>query len=213
MPVPIKKGLTKRQGAVLAFVKDFLAERGYPPTLREVCAHLGIKGPQNAGKHLTALERKGFIKRRPHASRGIEVIGASVSVTEDNPGAVAVPIAGSVKAGPPHLAVEDIQGHVTLDKRFFRCTGSSFILKAEGSSMTGAGIEDGDYLLIRPGAENGDIVVALLGNDDEATVKRFIKRGNSITLKPENPDMEPIKVRETENFSIVGHVASIIKRL
>lgn len=210
--MPIKKGLTKRQGAVLAFVKDFLAERGYPPTLREVCAYLGIKGPQNARKHLIALERKGYVRRHPHASRGIEVIGTAASAfTEEAPNAVAVPIAGSVKAGPPHLAVEEIQGHVTLDKRFFRCTGSSFILKAEGESMTGAGIEDGDYLLIRPGAENGDIVVALL--NDEATVKRLIRRGNSITLKPENPDMEPIKVRETENFSIVGHVASIIKRL
>ena len=204
---PYEKKLTGRQESILGFLKGFIEARGYAPSLREICAHFGIKSPKNATKHLDALERKGCIRRSANISRAIEILGAPVR------GTLSVPIAGRVRAGAPHLAVQDIQGHVTLDSSFFRCR-DGFLLRAEGESMTGAGIGDGDYLLIRPqrDAENGDIVVALL--DSEATVKRFSRRGDVVTLAPENPDMEPITVRAGERaVMIIGKVVAVIKHL
>jgi len=207
---PYNKKLTGRQESILAFLKEFVETRGYAPSLREICAHFGIKSPKNATKHLDALERKGCIRRSARISRAIEIVGTP-PLRGDT--ARSVPIVGRVRAGLPHLAVEDIEGHVTLDTTFFRCR-DGFLLRADGESMTGAGIGDGDYLLIRPqrDADNGDIVVALL--DSDATVKRFSRRGDVVTLTPENPDMEPITVRAGEReVSIVGKVVAVIKDL
>jgi len=188
----------------LEFLKDFIRRSGYPPSLRDICAHFKINNPRSAAKHLVALEKKGFIKRTANASRAIEVFGVNAGH------AVAVPVVGSVRAGNPELAVEDVIGHVTLDERFFRCAGA-FLLKVKGESMTGAGIDDGDYALVRPQmiAESGDIVVAVIAG--EATVKRFLRKGQTIILKPENPDMRPITVSGGD-FGIVGKVISVIKR-
>lgn len=202
------RSLTSRQGEILGFLKDFIMENGYPPSLRDICARFNIKGPQNAGKHLFALERKGYIKRSSNVSRGIEVAGPAGGGR-----AVTLPIAGRVRAGAPCLAVEDIVGHVALDEVFFRC-GDAFLLKVEGDSMIGAGIEEGDHIVVRPqsGATDGDIVVALIG--EEATVKRFSRKGRVIILKPENPAMEPIKIEEGQMaVSIIGKVISVIKRI
>jgi repressor LexA len=112
----------------------------------------------------------------------------------------------------PELAIEDIEGYVTLDSSFFKCRGA-YLLRAVGESMIEAGIENDDFLLIRPqsDAEAGDIVIAMI--DDEATVKRFIKKDGQITLKPENPTMEPIEIDGTKKFEIVGKVVDVIKRL
>jgi repressor LexA len=198
---------TERQKNILEFLKDFIKERGYPPALRDICRHFGIKSPKNARKHLEALEKKGFIKRSANISRAIEIFHSPIK------NAVSVPIVGRVRAGPPLLAVEDVLGHVTLDSRFFHPAGA-FLLKIEGESMKGAGIEDGDYALVMPQkhVSNRDIIVAML--DDEATLKRFSKKGNTITLKPENPGMEPIRINKGErDFAIVGKVISVIKRL
>ncbi len=198
--------LTSRQGEILGFLKDFIMENGYPPSLRDICARFGIKGPQNAGKHLFALERKGYIKRSSNISRGIEVVPAGGG------GVVTLPIAGRVRAGAPCLAVEDIVGHVALDESFFRCR-DAFLLKVEGDSMIGAGIEDGDHIVVRPqdGATDGDIVVALI--DGEATVKRFTRKGRGIMLKPENPAMEPMELDGNRPVSVIGKVISVIKRI
>ncbi len=200
-------GLTKRQSTVLEFLKGFIRDFGYPPTLREISAYLGIKGPKNARKHLEALERKGFLKRSANISRAIELF---TSPLKD---AVTVPVAGRVRAGSPHLAIEDITERVTLDGRFFKPPEGAFLLKVEGESMTGAGIDDGDHVLVRPekSPETGEIVVAML--DDEATIKRFLKKGGAITLKPENPEMEPLTVKQgAREFSIIGKVITVIKR-
>lgn len=201
-----KRALTERQRDVLGFIKDYIAASGYPPSLRDICARFGIKGPKNAGKHLEALEKKGFIRRSSSVSRGIEVVDSALK------NAVSVPIAGRVHAGSPHLAVEDIVGHMALDARFFKCDGA-FVLKVEGESMTGAGIDDGDYLIVRPQdtASNGEIVVALI--DNEATVKRFFREAGVVTLKPENPSMEPIRVSGGREVSVVGKVVSVIKKI
>lgn len=202
-----QKDLTIRQREILGFINDHIGDRGYPPSLREICVHFGIKGPKNAGKHLDALEKKGFIRRGSRISRAIEVVDSALR------NAVSVPIAGRVRAGSPSLAVEDIVGHMVLDTGFFKCA-DAFMLKVEGDSMTGAGIDEGDYLVVRPqkDASNGDIVVALL--DGEATVKRFFREDGVVTLKPENPLMEPIRVREGgKEVSVIGKVISVVKKL
>ncbi len=206
--------LTLRQKSVLQFLKRYLQEHGYPPSLRDICAELEIKGAKNARKHLEALERKGFISRHPNRSRAIEIIGpafykeAAASVTS-------LPIVGHVRAGEPHLAVEDVVGHIALDSAFFNTAGA-FVLKVEGDSMINAGIAEGDHLVVRPGSEvaNKDIVVAMLGG--EATVKRFFKQGGTVRLVPENPDFAPIEITKAEagvdvDFSVVGKVVHVIK--
>lgn len=203
---PMGSELTERQREILDFIKEFIGRRGYPPALRDICARFGIKGPQNARKHLDALERKGFIRRSSNTSRSI-VLGPLPRLT------LSVPIAGRVRAGGPELAVEDITGHVELDSRFFKCAGS-FLLRVEGDSMTGAGIDEGDLVLVRQqkDASDNDIVVAMLG--DEATVKRFFRKGRSVVLRPENPRLKPIEVgEEGPGFSIIGKVISVIKRM
>ena len=203
----MNKGLTSRQKEILEYLKEFIEASGYPPSLRDICAKFDIKGPNNARKHLDALEKKGFIKRSAHISRAIEVLGGPAK------GAVSIPVVGRVRAGAPHLAVEDISGHVALDPDFFRCR-EGFLLKIVGDSMLGAGIDDGDYVLVRPQADavDGDIVVATVEN--EATVKRFFKKDGMVILRPENPWMEAIHVKEGgKELSIIGKVISIIKKV
>jgi len=197
--------MTPRQREVLEFIKEFIGRAGYPPSLREICARFGIKGAKNAAKHLDALERKGFIRRGSHISRGIELVSSTLR------SAVSVPIAGRVRAGVPHLAVEDVVGHVALDEELFNCRGA-FALRVEGESMTGAGIDPGDLVVVRPqkDALNGEVVVAML--DGEATVKRFYRKGAEIVLKAENPAMGPIRVDGASALEIVGRVVSVIKR-
>lgn len=199
--------LTKRQEEVLGFLKEYHREAGFPPSLREICARFGIKGPQNAAKHLDALERKGFIRRKAASSRGVELLDGRWAV-----GGVSVPIAGRVRAGEPTLAVEDIVGQVVLDEKFFKCK-DAFVLKVEGESMINAGIADGDFVVVRPqpDASVGDIVVALI--DGEATVKTFTRNGDDIVLRPENPSMNPIRVTGSEDFAIAGKVISVIRRI
>ncbi|MEK6590565.1 MAG: transcriptional repressor LexA [Nitrospinota bacterium] len=199
------RDLTKRQKSILDFLKEYLEDRGYPPSLMEICTRFRINAPKNARKHLEALERKGYIKRSPNISRAIEITSSPLK------NAVSIPIVGRVKAGAPNLAVEDIQGYVTLDSQFFNCR-DAFLLKVEGNSMIDAGIDDGDYVIVKPhkNPSNGEIIVVLL--DDEATVKRFYKKGDVIILKPENPDLEPIKIKRGEKeVDIIGKVISAIK--
>lgn len=202
----LKKEPTERQRAILDFLSAFIQKNGYPPSLREICGRFNIKSPKNAAKHLDALRKKGLIKRTANISRAIDVIGSYVK------NVVSIPVVGRVRAGLPNLAVEDVTGHVTLDADFFRCQ-DAFILTADGDSMTGAGIEDGDYLVVRPTADvsTGDIAVVMIGS--EATVKRFLRAGDDLVLKAENPAYPPIHIKEGHEFSIVGKVVMVIKRI
>lgn len=221
------RGLTERQKTVLEFIRGFMAGHGYAPSVREVAEDLGISGAKNAAKHLAALERKGYLRRRPGLSRAMELAGPIALTTAGGAGggggaegarALSIPIAGRVRAGEPHLAVEDVLGRVVLDTGFFGCA-DAFMLRVEGESMIGAGIDDGDFVIVRPQptAETGDIVVALVG--DEATVKRFMRKGDEVILKPENPVMEPIRLAADGGdggggeVSIIGRVISVIKRV
>lgn len=197
--------LTPRQQQVLDFVRTHLDRNGYPPTLREIAAHLGIRGTLGVSKHLAALERKGRLQRGAGSSRALRV--------SDRPApAVLLPVLGTVRAGAPQPAVEEIEGYCAVDPE--RRHGAAFYLRVQGDSMTGAGIFAGDLALVRPQptAENGAIVVALV--DGEATLKRFFRDADQIRLQPENPLLAPIVVRPgAGEVLLVGKVVGLFRPL
>jgi len=199
--------LTKKQKELFDFLKDFVSERGFPPTLREIASHFGLKGPRGPQKVLNILERKGYIRKKRGESRAIEILGFSSS------NIVSVPILGRVRAGEPILAVENIEGYINLD-RSLTSGENVFLLRVQGDSMMDAHIQDGDFALVKPqsSAENGEIVVALI--EDEATIKRIFLDQDLIRLEPANPNMEPIVVKKGEKkISIVGKVIGIFRKL
>ena len=174
--------LTPRQAEILQFIRDTLGESGMPPTREEIMRAFGFRSPNAAQAHLQALARKGVIELRSGASRGIRL--------RDGGG---LPLVGRVAAGQPILAEQHIEDHYSIDPRLFTPT-PNYLLRVRGMSMKDAGILDGDLLAVHrtPEARNGQIVVARL--EDEVTVKRFRRRGNRVTLLPENPEFEPITV-------------------
>lgn len=187
--------LTSRQQEVLDFVCRFRDVHGCPPSLREISEQIGTKGTATAKLHLEALERKGYITRRREGSRGIALKHAGGTP-------VPIPLVGTVRAGQPEAAVEDIQGYVSVDPAWLKGEGN-FLLRVKGDSMVEAGIFDGDLALIapQPTAENGQIVVALV--DGEATLKRFSMDETCIRLLPENKHMQPIVIRKGEAEAVV----------
>ena len=199
--------LTARQKELFDFLKEFFLEKGFPPTLREMASHFGLKGPRGPQKTLNILERKGYIRKIPGESRAIEILGFSSS------NIISIPIVGRVRAGDPILAIENIEGYFNLD-RSFASSKDVFLLRVQGDSMIDAHIQDGDFALVKPqsNAENGEIVVALI--EDEATIKRIFTERDLIRLEPANPDMEPIVVKKGEkNITIVGKVIGIFRKL
>lgn len=205
----MKDSLTPRQEGVLTFIKETLEKKGFPPTVREIARHLRLRGPKGAQKHLAALEVKGYIRRRPGLSRAMEVIGWSGETASQ---AVAIPVVGRVRAGAPLLAVEEVEGHLKLDRSL--APPGAFALKVTGDSMIQAGIHEGDWAVVKPQTRvtNGDIVVALIG--EEATVKRFFREEGAVRLEPAHPRMKPIVVRPgEEEVRIIGKVVAIIRKL
>jgi repressor LexA len=208
-----KRELTAIQKKVLDFLTNHAKGKGFPPTLREIGSHFGLRGPKAPQKTLAILERKGFIRRAPGISRGIEILGFSPMSYIKAGRILSVPIVGSVRAGEPILAVENIEGYINLD-RSFASSGDVFLLRVQGDSMIEAHIQDGDFALVKPqpNAENGEIVVALI--EDEATIKRIFKMRDLIRLEPANPKMEPIVVKKGEKkIAIVGKVIGILRKL
>ena len=206
----MKKELTKRQKELFNFLKDFLREKGFPPTLREIAFHFGLKGPRGPQKILNILERKGHIRKVPGGSRAIEIMNFSPPPSSQ---ILTIPIVGKVRAGEPILAIENIEGYIHLD-RSLASTDNVFLLRVQGNSMIDAHIQDGDFALVKPqsNAENGEIVVALV--EDEATIKRIFKKRDLIQLEPANPDMEPIVIKKGEQkVTIVGKVIGIFRKL
>ncbi|MCL5267578.1 MAG: transcriptional repressor LexA [Bacteroidetes bacterium] len=198
------ESLTERQAKVLKFIRDHYKKFGYPPTIREIAEHIGTKWNHGVERHLEALEKKGYLKRSPDKSRGLQLSYSSTG-TE-------VPIVGRITAGKPVLAVENIEDRVVLDPAFVKGE-SNFLLMVEGLSMKNAGILDGDLVLVRQqtAAETGDIVAALI-NDEEATVKRFKRKGDQLVLEPENPDFEPI-YSDNVSIKIIGKVMAVLRLL
>jgi repressor LexA len=210
------QGLTERQEEVLRFIRHSIRDRGYPPTLREIGAHMGIRSTNGVNDHLRALERKGYLTREDMKSRALRPrdmdFGAPKAAANDN--LVDVPILGRVAAGSPLYAEEHLIDTVRIDQSLLR-SGEIFGLKVSGGSMIEAGIHNGDYVFVRKQgqADRGDIVVALIG--DEATVKRFYPERDYIRFQPENSSMAPILVR-AQDFKptmLLGIVVGLFRRL
>ena len=205
--------LTKRQRQILEFIKEQIRTRGYPPSVREVGEAVGLRSSSTVHGHLMRLEEKGLIRRDPTKPRAIEVLDPEFQPEREPAPAprrwVELPLVGRVTAGQPILAVESIEDVLPFPRELVG-DGEAFALRVKGDSMIEAGIFDGDYVIVRrqPTADNGDIVVALLG--DEATVKRFYREGSYIRLQPENRYMEPIRVRDVQ---ILGRVVAVFRRL
>jgi len=204
-----KKELTSTQKRVFNFLKDYLGEKGFPPTLREIASHFGLRGPKAPQKTLTILERKGYIRKIPGGSRAIEILGPPpIHLSQ----ILSIPIIGRVQAGEPILAVENIEGYIKLDRSLVS-SEDVFLLRVQGDSMIDAHIQDGDFALVKPqpNAEDGEIVVALI--EDEATIKRIFRKRDLIRLEPANPKMEPIVVKKGgKKVTIVGKVVGIFRK-
>lgn len=184
-----------KQQKILEFLNDFIEENGYPPTVREICAAVGLKSTATVSYHLTELKRLGKIQGDSNKRRAISLPEGQ------RPGRI--PLVGVVTAGYPILAQENIEGSIPWDGE-----EGCFALQIQGDSMIGAGILDGDRVVVRPQPEahNGDIVIALLG--DEATCKRFKRDSTGVWLLPENPDYLPI---DGKDASIIGKVKAVIR--
>ena len=209
--------LTDRQREILEFITQSIRERGYPPTLREIGVHFGIKSTNGVNDHLRALEKKGYLQREDLKSRALRPMGMrgparAPSRDEDM---VEVPLVGRVAAGVPLLAVENVEDTVRVDRFFIGQTREVFALRVKGESMIEDGIFDGDYIFVRKQlqASRGDIVVAMIG--DEATVKRYYPEGDSIRFQPANAAMEPIIVRKRDwkSVNLIGLVVGVYRKM
>jgi repressor LexA len=196
--------LTGRQQQVLDFIQSYIDNNGYPPTLREICSHLGVSGTLSAMRHLEALEKKGYLKR-DSGSRGI-------ALTTPTNVSASLPIVGTVRAGALSPAVEDITGYISVDRMLLH--GGKFFLRVQGDSMINACICDGDLVMVRPQpiADNQDIVVAMV--EGEATLKRFYREKDHIRLQPENASMAAIIIPEgSSDVTIIGKVVGVYRDL
>ena len=199
--------LTDRQKQIYDFLSVTVREKGYAPSIPEIGKRFKITSTRGVFDHLKALEKKGYIKRV--GRRAIDIV--SQSGRSALPQAKEIPIVGRIRAGAPLLAVENIEGSLTVANELARGK-ETFALKVKGDSMMEDGILEGDHVIIRrqDTAEDGDIVCALIG--DEATLKRFHQKGNEITLKPANKNYAPILVAKGE-FRILGKVTGVIRKL
>jgi len=221
------QGLTERQQQVLHYIRQSINERGYPPTLREIGAHMGIRSTNGVNDHLRALERKGYLTREDMKSRALRPRDMAASngrgeapepvsgllVHEDE--MVEVPVVGRIAAGLPLLAEEHLIDTVRIDRMLIRGGREIFGLKVTGDSMIEAGILNGDYIFVRrqPTAQRGEIVVALIG--DEATVKHYYPEKDYVRFQPANAKMAPILVRATDFKStmLLGVVVGVFRRI
>lgn len=197
--------LTPRQKQILDYIYSFTSAHGYPPSVREICAATNLKSTATVHGYLVQLEKKGYLNRDPQKPRAIGMLNRN-SVDRDT---VKVPLVGKVTAGQPILAQENIETVFNLPKEIVP-DADIFMLSVKGNSMIDAGILDGDYVIVRStdSAENGDIVVALIG--DEATIKRFYKEFDHFRLQPENRFMEPIIV---DDLKILGKVVGLFRKI
>jgi repressor LexA len=208
--------LTQKQSNVLKSIYEFIMDNGYPPSIRDIAGILGFSSPKGAGDHLAVLEKKGYLQKNSSA-RSIKLTGKSLwylGVT--NPSAEKnidyLPLLGSIAAGKPIFAEENVQDYIPVPAQIMGKTKGQFLLKVKGDSMSGDHIIDGDTIIIRiqNSAENGDIVVALVGN--EAVVKRFYKRDDGvIELRSSNPLYEPIIAENS--LMIQGRVIAIYRNI
>jgi repressor LexA len=201
MNVPVKNN--EKQMQIYKFIKSYINEKSYPPSVREICAAVGLSSTSTVHGHLERLEKKGLIKRDPTKPRTIEIVEKDVKKEMIN-----IPVLGTITAGLPILAEENIEDVFPLPIEHVRSNKELFMLHVKGDSMIEAGIHNGDLAIIEKTnyAENGSIVVALI--DNEATLKRFFKEKDHIRLQPENSTMSPILV---DNCTIIGKLVGLYR--
>lgn len=207
----MEKGLTDKQAKILELINREVKEKGFPPSIREICRVVGFKSTSTAHAHLKKLEDLGYLKKSPATPRGLKVTDSEdgdVNLKRT----VDIPVIGKVTAGEPILAVENIEDYFPVPEEFAE-SGTLFMLQVSGESMIEAGILDGDLVMVRQQstASNGDKVVALI--NQEATVKTFYKEKDHIRLQPENKYMDPIIVNKTESFAILGKVVGLFRHM
>ncbi len=205
-----------RQRQILEFLRTHARQHSYPPTVREIGLAVGLSSSSTVQNHLNALEMKGHIRRDPTKSRTVEVVGVDTVLEPRAANVLRLPLVGRVAAGTPLLAEENVEDHITLGPEIAG-GDDSYALTVHGDSMVGAGINDGDLVIVRPRHEappNGTIVVARIENETtgegEVTVKRFFRESGRVRLQPENPAMDPIYAREVV---IEGVVVAVIRVL
>lgn len=201
--------MSKRQQAILEYIKNEVRKKGYPPSVREIAEAVGLASSSTVHGHLSRLESKGYIRRDPTKPRAIEILDEENSISKDE--ALYVPIIGKVTAGIPITAVENIEEYIPVPKSTAGPDDNLFGLVIDGESMIEAGIYDGDMVIVKQQntAENGEIVVAMT-EENEATVKRFFKEKNHIRLQPENATMEPLIY---PNVTILGKVIGLYRQI
>lgn len=213
--------LKEREQKILDYMKSEIRKKGYPPTVREICAALGIKSTSTAHKDIDSLVRQGYIRKDPSKPRALMVVDNECDNQSDIPDSsqsdsaihtevIEIPVVGRIAAGTPILAEENVEDSFPVPARFAG-NGTNFMLTVKGESMIEAGIMDGDYILVEQQntARNGDIVVAMVdGFESEATVKTFYKEADHIRLQPENSSMSPIIVKDAK---ILGKVKGVFR--
>lgn len=197
--------LNVQEKRVFDYLKEQIREKGYPPSVREICAALGFKSTSSAHQYIARLAEKGYIDKGDLKTRAIKIVG-------DEP-TISIPVVGKVAAGEPILAQENIEDYFSIGESFFSQSdlkNDTFILKVQGESMINAGINNGDYIIVTKQytARNGQIVVAMI--DGNATVKTFYKEKDHVRLQPENDTMEPIIVKDVQ---IVGKVVGLFRKI
>lgn len=202
--------VTERQRAILDYLREFVDEHGYPPTVREIGEAVGLRSPSTVHAHLAQLERAGLIRRDPTKPRAIELADRTQPADVHR-----LPVLGEIAAGGPLLAEQNVEEYVAVPEPLSRGGEEEFILRVKGDSMVNAGILDGDFVVVqrRQDASNGEIVVALAGEDEvaeEATVKRFFRENGRIRLQPENDELEPIYA---DHVQILGKVIGVFRQV
>lgn len=210
--------LTARQAQILQLIQEAVGNTGFPPTRAEIAQTLGFKSANAAEDHLRALEKKGFITITPGASRGIrltqtvvqEPVSSVAGTIRNMVSSLCIPVVGRVAAGSPILASENVARELSVDPSLFE-KQPDYMLEVRGMSMRDAGILDGDLLAVKKSSEarTGQIVVARI--DQDVTVKRLLKKSQSVVLEPANPDFEPIVVTEADSFAIEGIAVGLIR--
>lgn len=197
--------ITEKQSQILEYIKSEIINKGYPPSVRDICQAVNLKSTSSVHSHLETLEKNGYIRRDPTKPRTIEILDDNFNLVRRE--MVNVPIVGTVAAGQPILAVENIDNYFPIPSEYMP-NEESFMLKVKGESMINAGILDGDHILVlrQNHAKNGDMVVALV--EDSATVKTFYKEDGHIRLQPENDYMDPIILPDVE---IIGKVFGVFR--
>ena len=200
--------ISKKQSEILEYMKNEILNRGFPPSVREICEAVSLKSTSSVHSHLETLEKNGYIRRDPTNPRAIEIVDDNFNLVRRE--TVNVPIIGKVAAGEPLLAVQNVEGYFPIPSEYMP-NKQTFMLVVQGDSMVNAGIFSGDYVVVekQENAENGDKIVALV--EDSATIKTFYKEKDHIRLQPENDYMDPIVIHPEQQFQVLGKVIGVFR--